>query len=186
MHGTFVALDFETADHRPDSACAIGMVRVQDGMIVARREALIRPPRQKVLFTAIHGLRWEDLAGASSFGRVWSEMKPLLEGVRFVAAHNAAFDERVLRACCQAARRAVPDVPFLCTVRLARATWPLPHYGLADVCEKLGLPLRHHNALSDATACARIVLCARARRMPARRARSAGQGASAKTTANGR
>jgi len=31
---------------------------------------------------------------------------------------------------------------------------------LPDVCRHLGLPLQHHNALSDAEACANIVLAA--------------------------
>lgn len=30
---TFVALDFETANHYRDSACAIGLVRVEDSQI---------------------------------------------------------------------------------------------------------------------------------------------------------
>jgi DNA polymerase III epsilon subunit-like protein len=46
---TFVAIDFETADHGPDSACAVGLVRVSGAEIVERKYYLIRPPRSSFL-----------------------------------------------------------------------------------------------------------------------------------------
>ena len=54
---TFVALDFETADHGADSACAIGIVRVENLRIVAKEAILIRPPRSRVMFTHVHRSR---------------------------------------------------------------------------------------------------------------------------------
>jgi DNA polymerase III epsilon subunit-like protein len=42
---TFVGLDFETADHGADSACAVGLVRVEDDRIIRREHYLIRPTR---------------------------------------------------------------------------------------------------------------------------------------------
>ena len=42
----FVAIDFETADYQRDSACAVALVRVESGKIVAREHRLIRPPRR--------------------------------------------------------------------------------------------------------------------------------------------
>ena len=66
----FVALDFETADHGPDSACAVGLVRVEGRKIVAKEHRLIRPPRRDFVFTYIHGLAWEDVAGEPDFGEV--------------------------------------------------------------------------------------------------------------------
>ena len=53
----FVALDFEMADRGRDSACAIGLVRVEDGKIVHRANYLIRPPRDIFEFTYVHGIR---------------------------------------------------------------------------------------------------------------------------------
>jgi DNA polymerase-3 subunit epsilon len=46
-------------------------------------------------------------------------------------------------------------------VKLARQTWRLYPTKLPNVCNYLGIPLDHHNAASDAEACARIVLAAR-------------------------
>lgn len=156
----FVAIDFETADRLPDSACAVALVRVEDGEIRERFESKIRPPRRQMLFTHIHGLRWEDVADAPTFGELWPRMEDFLKGAAFLAAHNAAFDSRVLDACCRAAGIEPPGVPFVCTVQVARATWGLFPTKLPDVCNYLRIPLRHHEALSDAEACAKIVLAA--------------------------
>ena len=88
-------------------------------------------------------------------------MQPLLAGAEFLAAHNASFDRSVLNACCASARLTVPEIPFLCTVKLSRSTWDLYPTKLPDVCRHLGLSLKHHDAASDAEACAKIILAAR-------------------------
>jgi hypothetical protein len=72
--GTFVALDFETADRGRDSACAIGIVRVEHNQIVNRDYYLIRPPRQTFEFTEIHGIRWSDVAHEPTFGQLWPKI----------------------------------------------------------------------------------------------------------------
>ncbi|MHB2017716.1 MAG: 3'-5' exonuclease [Candidatus Xenobia bacterium] len=159
--GPFVAIDFETADYAPDSACAVALVRVEGDQIVARQARFIRPPRRTFYFTHIHGITWNDVARERRFAEVWPELAPLLEGARFLAAHNAAFDRTVLAAGLRSAGLPMPQVPFLCTVMLARDRWHLRPTRLPDVCRHLGVALQHHNALSDAEACARIVLAAR-------------------------
>ena len=52
----FVAIDFETADYGPDSACAVAVVRVEGSRIVQRSYFLIRPPRQAFIFSYLHGI----------------------------------------------------------------------------------------------------------------------------------
>ena len=156
----FAAIDFETACHRPDSACAVGVVIAEDGRIVERRYELIRPPAPQFAFTHIHGLGWNDVKDARSFAAVWDELAPALAGIRFFAAHNAPFDRNVLGACCSYYGLPGIDQPFVCTVQLARATWNIRPTKLPDVCRYLGIALRHHQADSDAEACAQIVLAA--------------------------
>jgi DNA polymerase III subunit epsilon len=158
----FVAIDFETADSGRDSACSVACVRVEDGRVVRTEHRLIRPPRQHFQFTHVHGIRWEDVASAPTFGPVWRDVVPILDGAEFLAAHHAPFDRSVLASCCEAAGLVPPELPFRCTVRIARAAWRLFPTRLPDVCRFLGIPLRHHDALSDAEACARIVVAAEA------------------------
>ena len=66
----------------------------------------------------------------------------------------------MLTACCAAARLPKPPHRFVCTVRLARDTWKLYPTKLPNVCSHLKIELNHHEALSDALACAQIVIAA--------------------------
>ena len=157
---TFVALDFETADYSPDSACALGLVRVENHQIVQRTYSLIKPPRRRFVFTYLHGITWEDVAHQPTFGELWPTYSPMLEGIDFLAAHNASFDRSVLHRCCAAAGLEPPEIPFRCTVQLARRTWNLKPTKLNNVCDHLGITLKHHHAASDAEACALIVIAA--------------------------
>ena len=156
----FAAIDFETANNARDSACALGVVIVERGRIVDRLYELIRPPTREFLFTHIHGLEWEDVQGAQRFDVVWAEMARKLADVAFLAAHNAPFDKGVLGACCETYGLAAPVQPFVCTVQLARRQWDIRPTKLPDVCNYLNIDLRHHQADSDAEACARIVMAA--------------------------
>lgn len=155
-----VAIDFETADHLPDSACAIGVAVVENDRIGSVLHRLIRPPRRHFRFTYIHGIEWEHVAGEPDFGMVWDQLAPIVEDADYLLAHNASFDSRVLTACCTGSGRSVPPVPFVCTVKLARAAWSIRPTRLPDVCRHLQIPLRHHDARSDALACATIGLTA--------------------------
>jgi DNA polymerase-3 subunit epsilon len=158
-----VAIDFETADYGPDSACAVGLVRVDRRGIVERKVCLLRPPRNDFRFTYLHGIEWKHVADQPTFREAWPGLSGLLEGAAYLAAHNSGFDRAVLQACCTAAGLPPPALPFLCTMRLARHAWDVRPTKLPDVCAFLGLKLKHHDAGSDAEACARIILAARER-----------------------
>ncbi|MFA6003187.1 MAG: 3'-5' exonuclease [Elusimicrobiota bacterium] len=157
-HPTFASIDFETADREADSACSVGIVRVENGKIAQRFHCLIRPPRPNFLFTYIHGITWGQVCLEPSFREQWPRMQAAIGEARFLAAHNASFDRKVMSACCSAAGITPPEHPYECTVRLARKTWSIYPTQLPMVCAQLSIPLKHHEALSDAEACARIVL----------------------------
>jgi DNA polymerase-3 subunit epsilon len=160
LSADFVAIDFETANPRRNSACAVGLVKVASGRIVDSVVYLIRPPTRDFRFTFIHGLGWADVAEAEHFGELWPKIASFVDGATFLAAHNAPFDRSVLNACCATYGVRLPTLMFQCTVRLARQTWAIYPTKLFDVCRELGIALNHHEALSDARACAEIVLAA--------------------------
>jgi DNA polymerase-3 subunit epsilon len=154
-------MDFETADRGRDSACALSIVLVENDTLLQTWSSLIRPPRSRFEFTYIHGISWRDVQHKPSFAELWPEISSVLQGVDFIAAHNASFDRSVLRACCECAGISPARNSYLCTVRLARSVWGLYPTTLAHVCRHLSIPLKHHDAVSDARACARILLAAR-------------------------
>jgi DNA polymerase-3 subunit epsilon len=164
----FVAIDFETADRGADSACSVGLVRVEHGVVVSKVVQLIKPPRfvegdlfspaPDFEFTYIHGIKPDMVADAPVFAQAWPKVEKILAGAQFMAAHNAPFDNGVLSACCAAARLPKPPHRFVDTVRLARSTWNIYPTKLPNVCQFLNIELNHHEALSDALACAKIVI----------------------------
>ncbi|MFH1776444.1 MAG: 3'-5' exonuclease [Candidatus Omnitrophota bacterium] len=162
----FAAIDFETADYGRDSACSISIVIAEKGKIVKTSSFLIRPPRRDFIFSYLHGITWRDVAKKPDFIELWPKINKFLNKVDFIAAHNASFDHGVLHACCTVAGIVPPNIKYLCTMKLARCLWGLYPTRLPDVCRHFGIPLKHHNAESDAVACAKIVIRALEERIP--------------------
>jgi len=163
----FVAIDFETADYGRDSACSVSGIVVEKGKIVRKISALIRPPRRDFIFSYLHGITWKDVAKKPEFGELWPKINSLFKRVEFIAAHNASFDRGVLHACCAMAGITPPKIKYLCTMKLSRHLWGLYPTKLSDVSRHFGIELKHHDAQSDAMACAKIVLKASKSEIPA-------------------
>jgi DNA polymerase-3 subunit epsilon len=156
----FVAIDFETANESRDSACAIGLTEVRDGAVLEPVYHVIRPPELRFSrwATQCHGLTAEDVAGAPSLSELWPTVLPLIEN-RLLVAHNAAFDMSVLRHSLHTALIPVPQLSYLCTLRLARMAWPhLASHSLGFLAAVHGLELEHHHAGSDSRAAASLLL----------------------------
>lgn len=156
----FIAIDFETANNRADSACQLAAVVVRDGEIAAEHSWLIRPPR--MYFSprniSIHGIRPKDVESAPTMEGIWNELQPLLDG-EVIIAHNARFDLGVLVNSLAAFDIGCPDVEFNCTRSLARGAWPgRSGYGLKPLGNWLGVSFKHHDALEDARCCASIAI----------------------------
>jgi DNA polymerase-3 subunit epsilon len=149
-----VAIDFETADRSADSACAIGIVSIEKNKITQKGYRLIRPPRRHFVFSYIHGISWADVEAQPTFNEVWDHFASFWKNADYFLAHYASFDRNVLAACCSTAGRRPPRVPFICTVRVARSHWNFRPANLPAVCTQLGISLKHHDASSDALACA--------------------------------
>jgi DNA polymerase-3 subunit epsilon len=154
----FTAIDFETANYYRDSACAVALVRVEDRKIVKSAEHLIKPPLNWFKFTDIHGITWNDVKNEKTFDEIWPLIRSYFRGVDFIVAHNAPFDSSVLKACCIKYGINIPKKPFYCTVSLSRQIWGLYPTNLSSVCSHFKIKLNHHDALSDATACAKIMI----------------------------
>ena len=154
----FLAIDFETANTSPDSACAIGLVLVEDREIKTKATYLIKPPNELFEFTHIHRLTWDDVKKEKTFGELWNDIALFFTDIDFVVAHNASFDRKILAACCSRYGKGMPDVEFRCTKQLSKYVLDIYPSNLANVSRVLQIDLNHHNALSDTIACAKIML----------------------------
>lgn len=157
----FTAIDFETANADRGSACAVGLVMVEDGQVVGRVRHLIRP--EPCYFdpfnVAIHGIRPSDVADAPTFGQLWPALWPRVSGP--LVAHNAAFDMSVLRRSLERAGLPYPATDYFCTCVISRLAWPQHvRFSLDHIAHSIGIRFRHHDAEEDALACALIAVAA--------------------------
>ena len=158
----FIAIDFETANNDRHSACQVGLVAFKKDQIVDECKFEIRPTSDYFLHTRIHGITWSSVRNEATFGELWPDVSKFIERADFFVAHNASFDKSVMKVCCGYYGLTMPDAPWICTFRdVARRLWPdLENYQLQTVCQYLDIDLVHHDGLSDARACAKIVLAA--------------------------
>lgn len=156
----FLAIDFETANSERHSACSIGLVRVVNNKIVEKQSFLIRPPDSFFHWANIrvHGIRWEDVQKEPTFKQYWKKIKPFFNEIDFISAHNAPFDRSVLWSCCDYYDIKCPEIDFKCTAQISKKMWGITPAKLPNVCEHFRIKLNHHEALSDAEACAKIMI----------------------------
>lgn len=157
----FTALDFETANAKRTSACSIGLVKVEGGIIVEEKSFLIKPQPNYFYssFIDIHHITPAMVKEAPLFGELWPDIREMIEDTEMLVAHNAAFDMSVLRSCLEQEMIRAFLPPHLCTVKLSKKHLPfLYNHKLNTVCDYFDIQLDHHEALSDARGCAQIVL----------------------------
>ena len=158
----FTAIDFETGCGRRDSACSVALCTVTDGEITSRFSNLICPPDPdfdfEMINIGIHGITPGMVRNEPTFDLLWPQILPLLED-HLVVAHSASFDISVLRALVELYKLDCPDFDYTCTCQMARKVFPdLPDHKLDTVADHLDIPLKHHDAESDAEASAKIAI----------------------------
>ena len=154
----FVVIDVETACSRVSSICQIGIVGFRGGAVAFEYETLLDPRDHFSSFnTRIHGIAADHVAGKPCFADVHDVVDGHLAG-RTTVAHSY-FDKGALAAACRVHDRKMVETTWLDSVRVAKRAWPeLPSHKLNVVSKHLGIPLRHHDALSDARAAGMIVV----------------------------
>ena len=158
----FTAIDFETANNHPASACSVGLVKVRDGRVVDKTGWLIRPPLGFDVMlewnTRIHGITADDIVEAPLWADQADALLEFIDGDT-LAAHNAGFDVGVLTAAQTVSALEVPSLAYLCSLKVARKTYNLDSYRLPVAAMAAGFEdFAHHEALADAEACAAIVV----------------------------
>lgn len=154
-------MDFETASAKRYSACSLALTVVRDNKIVDEFYSLINPPTEfNWRNIKIHGITEDDVADAPTFPQVWDHVSSFFDPTKLVIAHNAPFDNGVLKSTLEHFGIMQPAYLTLDTVKTSRKLFPeFPNHKLNTVCEELNIDLHHHhNALDDSQACANILL----------------------------
>jgi len=157
---TFTAIDFETAT--AFHPCSVGIVTVEDGIIVDEFVSLIKPPNNlyNPYTIQVHGIYPSDTVNAKNFAEVFPEIQKRIQN-RVVVAHNESFDRNVLAKSMEFYGLSYEDLNigsrWECTVKIYRAKGLKPTK-LSNCCQVMNIELNHHEALSDARACAKLYL----------------------------
>lgn len=146
----FTAIDFETAQPKRHSICQIGLVRIENGIIKHTINQLVCPPDNYYSYynTDIHGISAAHTRNAPSFVQVWHQIQPYIHN-QTVVAHNGAFDFSCLAQTLAHYGIAPPTYTQQCTYKIYKKD-------LKTLCREHRIVLNHHDALSDAMACAEL------------------------------
>ncbi|MGF7013665.1 3'-5' exonuclease [Ornithinibacillus bavariensis] len=154
----FVAIDFETANEKRNSPCAVGIVVANDKEVIDEYYSLINPETYFNPFNIrVHGIREEDVLDAMTFSEIWPIMENYLSG-NLVVAHNASFDMSVIRQTLDRDNITYPEMEYLCTATISRQVWPdMENHKLNTLAARHGITFQHHNALEDARVAAMVM-----------------------------
>jgi DNA polymerase-3 subunit epsilon len=153
----FIAIDFETANPKRVSACALGYVKVSNCEIVETKGYLIKPVGGHAPFQSkIHGIKDEHTFDKPEFRRLFPEIKDILN-LPLVA--HSLFDKQVLNALSDHFHLEL-SFEYVDSSSIAREKLPdLKNYKLKTLAKHFRLPaFKHHDATEDAIACAKIFL----------------------------
>ncbi|MGO1243700.1 MAG: 3'-5' exonuclease [Sphingobacterium sp.] len=159
---TFTAIDFELATAAYTSVCAVGIVKVEDDVIIKQFHSLVRPPKNEYMWqtTRVHGLKPKDTFSAPTFLELFPEIQGYLTGAKMVA-HNEKFDREVLMKTMNLfgldyKELNLPPI-WECTSKIYRAKG-FKKTKLSICCNIMGIELNHHDPLSDAKASAQLFM----------------------------
>lgn len=151
MSKSFTAIDFETAQGKRWSICQVGLVRVENNVIKEQLSLLVQPPDNYYWdnLIDIHGITPEQTVNAPTFDLIWKQISPFIKNQNIVAHNGFSFDFHCLNQALEYYGVAIPKYTGHCTYKI---------YGekLDLLCSKYKIPLNHHDALSDALACAEL------------------------------
>lgn len=153
----YYVIDFETANSNRTSACALGIVEVNNGEITNSWDYLINPQEEFDSFNIfINGITEHMVKDKPTFPEIWDEVNNILDN-KLVIAHNASFDISVLRHTLDKHNLEYPSFRYSCTRILSKKTWPsLINYKLDTITKMLDINFIHHQACEDATATSKV------------------------------
>jgi DNA polymerase-3 subunit epsilon len=161
---SIVMLDFETTGLSPDMGdriTEVAALRIADGAIVERYVSLVNcGVRIPAFITGLTGITQQMVDTAPPAQEVVPRLLEFIGGDP-LAAHNASFDEKFLRA--EGTRMGIvpAHAGTVCSLKLSRRVYPqLYSYKLGNLGSQLGIAFRGtaHRAEADAEVAAEVLL----------------------------
>ncbi|BAJ29174.1 MULTISPECIES: 3'-5' exonuclease [Kitasatospora] len=151
----YAVVDVEATGRSPwrHRVVEVAVVQLDAGLRTEREFATLVDPGGPVGPTHVHGIAQADVLGAPRFRQIAPRLLELLAG-RVLVGHHVTCDRAFLEREFARIGVALPQVPLLCTMRLARRQLPeAGGYGLSACVDAAGLGwFPAHTALGDARA----------------------------------
>lgn len=157
MTDNFIAIDVETANQSKSSICQVGLAAYSGAALLWKWSSLVNPeePFDRIN-VEIHGLRSHDVESAPTFPTILEAIRASIHD-QTIASHTS-FDCDALNHAAQKYGLHLPPCHWIDTCEISRLAWPnLSDHKLKTLCKSLLIELQHHNALSDALACAEVL-----------------------------
>lgn len=160
----FACIDYELANHHFLSACQLGVITFNQGVLEDKVSYHIRPPQQHghfiQEFMEIHHIKPQQVQDAPSFIDLWKPLSGYFDQA-VLCAHNAPFDMKIMTTLASHYDIKLPEYQYFDTVKIAQRIFPfLPNHKLNTIAKYLHIKHQHHDATSDALAASQIVLYA--------------------------
>ncbi len=158
---TFNAIDVETANADRASICQIGIVHVQDGVIVDKWQTLVNPEDWFDSWNIdIHGIDEQNVKEAPTLPAIRDELRQRLRGSILVS--HTSFDRIAFERAMTKYNLEQLQVTWLDSAAMARRAWPARYgksgYKLKNIARDMRIEFNHHEAVEDAMAAAIIAL----------------------------
>ena len=159
---SFAAIDFELATGVRNSVCSVGIVVVEKGEIVDEYYSLVQPPKNEYHWgnSRVTKIYAKDTINSPYFIDIYPEIKKRLKGRKMVA-HNESFDRDVLMKVMQYYELKYSELKLpkkwedTVTIFQEKGSESAK---LNRLCKEYNIEIDHHNALSDARACALLYM----------------------------
>ena len=159
-----VMLDFETTGLSPamgDRITEVAALRIVDGRVAERYVSLVNcGVRIPAFITALTGISQAMVDRAPPATEVVPRLLDFI-GKDTLAAHNASFDEKFLKAEGERLGQQCGHAHLVCSLKLSRRVFPgLPSYKLGQLSGRLGINFRSaaHRAEADAEVAAQVLI----------------------------
>jgi len=160
---SLIILDFETTGLSPDNgdrAIEIGAVKLEDGEVTDRFQALMNPGRRVSSFIENYtGITNKMLSKAAPCAEVMARFTDFIQGQNLVA-HNASFDKRFLDSELKRISSSY-DGQFSCSLLVSRRLYQsAPNHKLGTLINYKGITSNgsFHRALYDSEMTAKLWL----------------------------
>ena len=131
---------------------------MRDGRVCGEWRSFVDPGESFHSFhTGLHGIDANAVRNASTFPDLYGELERRFS--RSIAIGHSSFDRQALNRTVEKYSLPTFPVAWLDSTVIAREAWPgLSSYALGPLAEMLNIDFRHHDALEDARAAAKVVL----------------------------